>query len=81
MLRPDWSRKLPRPLTIRGVMQLKTLGDVEALIRQLPAEHRRRSSWRYVEAAITDAARGDDVAGALAALRMVLMFECIVWNE
>ena len=30
---------------------------------------------------ITDAAHSGDVVGASAALRMVLMFECVVWNE
>ena len=77
----DWSRELPRPLSIPGVMQLKTLGDVDALVRYLPAERRRRSSWRYVEAEIIEAARGGDVAGASDVLRMVLMFEGVVWNE
>jgi hypothetical protein len=80
-LHPDWSRKLSRPLTISGVTQLKTLADVRELMRRLPAQHRRRSTWRYVEAEITDAARSGDVDGASAALRMVLMFECVVWNE
>jgi hypothetical protein len=47
----------------------------------LPAQHRCRPSWRYVDAVITDAARSGDVVGASAALRMVLMFECVVWNE
>jgi hypothetical protein len=77
----DWSRELPRPLSIPGVMQLKTLGDVDALVRYLPAERRRRSSWRYVEAEIIEAARGGDVADASDVLRMVLMFEGVVWNE
>ena len=80
-LHPDWSRELSRPLTISGGMQLKTLADVRELMRHLPAEHRRRPSWRYVEAEITEAARSGDVVGALAALRTVLMFECVVWNE
>jgi hypothetical protein len=80
-LRPDWSRKLLRPLTISGVTQLKTLADVRELMRHLPAQHRRRPSWRYVKAEITDAARSGDVVGASAALRMALMFECVVWNE
>jgi hypothetical protein len=79
--RSDWSRKLLRPLTISGVMQLKTLADVRELMCHLPAEHRHRPTWRYVEAEITDAARSGDVVGASAALRMVLMFECVVWNE
>jgi hypothetical protein len=80
-LYPDWSRELSRPLTISGTIRLKTLADVRELMRHLPSEHRRRPSWRYVEAEITDAARSGDVVGALAALRMVLMFECVVWNE
>jgi hypothetical protein len=73
MLHPDWSRKLPRPVTISGVMQLKTL--------DLPAQDHRRPSWRYVKAEITDAARSGDVVGASVALWMALMFECVVWNE
>ena len=51
-LYPDWSQKLSRPLTISGAMQLKTLADVRELMRHLPAEHRRRPSWRYAEAEI-----------------------------
>jgi len=80
-LHPDWSRELSRPLAISGVTQLKTLADVRELMSHLPAQHRRRPSWRYVDAEITDAARSGDVVGASAALRMVLMFECVVWNE
>jgi hypothetical protein len=80
-LHPDWSRKLSRPLTISGATQLKTLADVRELIRHLPDQHRRRPSWRYVEAEITDAACSGDVVGASAALRMVLTFECVVWAE
>ena len=77
-LQSDWSRELSRPLTISGVTQLKTLADVRELMSRLPAQHRRRPSWRYIKAAIADAARSGD---ASAALRLVLMFECVVWNE
>jgi hypothetical protein len=81
MLHPDWSRKLSRPLTISGARRLKTLADVRELIRHLPAQHRRRPSWRYVKAEITDAAHSGEIFGASTALRMALMFECVVWNE
>jgi hypothetical protein len=47
--RPNWSRRLPRPLKIPTVMMLKTLADVRELIaRHLPAECRERDTWRHV---------------------------------
>jgi hypothetical protein len=44
--RPDWSRRLPRPLVVPKVMTLATLADVRELMRHLPADHRnsRRGS-------------------------------------
>jgi hypothetical protein len=38
MARPNWSCPLPRPLSIAGVMKLKTLGDVRKLLSHLPAD-------------------------------------------
>ena len=38
--RSDYSRLLPRPLVIPGVMTLKTLADVRELLRRLPKEFR-----------------------------------------
>jgi hypothetical protein len=68
--RPDWSRPLPRSLVIPDVMTLVTLADVRTLIGHLPAERRARSTWRYVEAQLAEAAKGAldtrDVAAALA---------------
>ena len=40
MPRPNWSRPLPRPLVIPGVM-FSTLADVREPMRHLPDAHRR----------------------------------------
>ena len=34
MSEPDWSRRLPRPLTIPTVMKLSTLADVRDLVEK-----------------------------------------------
>ena len=41
MSEPDWSRRLPRPLTIPTVMKLSTLADVRDLV-----EKQRRTCWK-----------------------------------
>jgi hypothetical protein len=47
--RLDWSRKLPRPLTIPTVMKLDTLADVRDLVeKHLPEQYRRKPGWRHV---------------------------------
>jgi len=48
LARPDWSRKLPRPLKIPSITTLRTLGDIRALLGHLPAERRKQSTWRHV---------------------------------
>jgi hypothetical protein len=74
--RPNWSRKLPRPLKIPTIMTLHTLGDVRELVeRHLPAECRQRDTWRHVANELREAANGGDPADASVALRMVLMLE------
>ena len=56
-------------------MTLRTLADVQELMRHLPADRRSRSTWRQVAADIEAAARGGDIEGAAIGLRMVLMIE------
>jgi hypothetical protein len=46
--RPNWSRKLPRPLKIPTIMTLTTLADVRKLLGHLPAEFRERDTWQHV---------------------------------
>jgi hypothetical protein len=73
--RPNWSRPLPRPLTIPTVMDLFTLADVRTLIGHLPKQSREKETWQHVAADLKKAAGGGDTAQVSIALQMVLMFE------
>jgi hypothetical protein len=74
--RPDWSRPLPRPLVIPGVMTLKTLADVRDLIeKHLPKGHREQSTWQHVAACLDEAARGGSIIDVTVPLQMVLSME------
>ena len=75
LARPDWSRKLPRPLKIPTIATLRTLGDIRALLSRLPAERRQQSTWRHVADRLNRAARSGDVNDAVIALRFVLQLE------
>ena len=80
MPRPNWSRTLPRPLTIPTVLDLITLADVRALLGHLPKERRAKSTWQHVEAALKQAATGDDATELWAALQMVPMLEGVEYR-
>ncbi len=74
--RPNWSRRLPRPLKIPTVMMLKTLADVRELIaRHLPARCREQHIWRYVADQLAAAARGGSIDNAVVSLRLALQLE------
>ena len=76
MARPNWSRKLPKPLNIPTVMTLTTLADIRELVeRHLPAECRARHTWRHVANELHQAAQGGDIRDAVTALRLVLQLE------
>jgi hypothetical protein len=72
---PDWSRPLPQPLEIPGVMTLKTLADVRELMRRLPRRTREKETWRHVAAQLAEAARSGDTVDVAVPLRLVLMLE------
>jgi len=75
LARPDWPRKLPRPLKLPTITTLRTLGDIRALLKNLPAGRREQSTWRHVADRLNEAARGGDINDAVIALRMVLQLE------
>lgn len=74
--RPDWSRLLPRPLVIPEIMELRKLADVRELVeKHLPADYRKKDTWRHVAAQLTEAASGGSVMNASIALRLALMLD------
>jgi hypothetical protein len=77
---PDWSRTLPQPLVIPGLMTLATLADVRTLLDHVPAEHREKENWRYAAAKLDEAARGASVVEVFALLCTVLTMEGIAYR-
>ena len=75
LARPNWSRKLPRPLKLPTITTLRTLGDIRALLSNLPADRRQQRSWRHVAERLNEAARGGDINDAVTSLRLVLQLE------
>jgi hypothetical protein len=80
MPKPNWSRSLPRPLVIPKVMTLRTLADVRAFLKLLPAEFRQRHTWQCVAANLKSSAQGADVVDLFVSLQMVFMLERAVWR-
>ena len=80
MPRPNWSRPLPRALTIPTIMDLVTLADVQTLLGHLPKATQAKSTWHHVEAALKQAATGGDTTELWAALQMVLMLEGVEYR-
>jgi hypothetical protein len=73
--RPDWSRRLPQPLTIPDVTDLRTLADVRELLGHLPERCRDKPTWQHVIACLEEAALDGDTENVAVPLRMVLCME------
>lgn len=74
--RPDWSRKLPRPIVIPDIMTMTTLADVRELVdRLLPDGHRKRQTWQHVARCLAAAALGGEIEDCAASLRLALSIE------
>jgi hypothetical protein len=70
-------RPIAIPRVMKLKMKLKTLADVRELLRHLPAEVRRKHTWRHVEAHLAQAANGGDLNNISVALRLVFLIEGI----
>jgi hypothetical protein len=76
--RSNWSRRLPRPLTIPGIMTLATLADLRTLIKKyFPTRCRDRTISRYVAGRLSEAACDDDTANATVSLMIILVLESV----
>jgi hypothetical protein len=71
MPRPNWSRPLPRSLTIlddgKEFLRLTTLADVRDFLKHIQKERRQFETWQHVEAALKKAATGGDRRGRYSA--------------
>jgi hypothetical protein len=76
----NWSRCLPQTLVMPGVMTLRTLDDVRALMRYLPEDRRATPAWRHVKQLLEQAAGGGDLVDVDAALRAALSLEAVKYR-
>jgi hypothetical protein len=80
MPRQDWSHPLTRPLTIPGVMKLRTLADVRTLIGHLPKAARAQDRWQYIQRELQQAAVTGDAKQVSIALQMAMMLDRIEYE-
>lgn len=76
--RPNWSRRLPRPFTIPGIMTVVTLADLRTLIKKHSLAHcRNRTISRFLADRLMEVARGDDTASEIVSLMIILALESV----
>jgi len=74
LARPDWSRKLPRPLKLPTITTLRTLA-IFAPARPSACRSSRAKHLAPVADRLQHAARGGDINDAVTSLRLVLQLE------
>ncbi len=80
--RPNWSRALPRPLSIldkgKEFLRLTTLADVHDFLKPIPKERQQQDTLQAVARRLDDAAAGRDVS---IALQMTFQLERIDYRQ
>jgi hypothetical protein len=71
----DGSRPLPEPIDLGGGRRLTTLHDVEIHLLTLTPAQRTLRSWRLVEKAVTDAARGGDIREVVVSIKLARILD------
>lgn len=74
MSKPDWSRKLSKPIDV-GRKKLHTLHDLRSHLLNLSEDRQRFSTWNYVAGKLVEAAEGGETASAEVSFRMANMMD------
>ena len=61
-------------------MTLKTVADVRELLKHVPPDRSRLSTWQYVEKCLNEAAASGDAAGLSVALQIVFQLERVPYT-
>lgn len=79
MARPNWSRPLPRALSIvddgKEFLRLTTLADVRDFLNRVPKERLQFDTWQAVSQRLDTASAGGSIDDLPTALQMLLMLE------
>ena len=71
----DGSRPLPEPIDLGNGRRLTSLRDVEIHLLTLTPAQRALRSWRLVEQALTEAARGGDIREVVVAVKLARILD------
>jgi hypothetical protein len=71
----DGSRPLPEPIDLGNGRRLTTLHDVEIHLLTLTPAQRTLRSWRLVEKALTEAARGGDIREVVVSVKLARILD------